>query len=153
MATLADKDKEIATLTEQLASQKRLTDDKVEALDAAHKSGALTEAARARFEKLLADEKDAHATTSAERDSLRDDVAEASQVITHLNAQLSKAQAGTGKSQPLTVEHGGKTYHVKVPKFTLMSGITYEAADVTTGSDVLAELVRIKSGVLEEVDA
>lgn len=142
------------SLENQIASLKQQLSDKVEALSAAHSSGAATQEALAKSDKALETEKAAHAATSAERDSLKEDAKEAGQVIADLSQQLSQAQNSTGKPAARQVEHEGKKYHVIVPQFRMMGSSTIRTAEeVTTGSDLLAELVRSKSGVLEEVPA
>lgn len=74
----------------------------------------------------------------------------ASADVLELNGELVKAH-GRRATPPAdsTLEHDGKHYRLTAGKFNL-DGTEYARQDVTEGSDVLARLVEMGAGILEE---
>jgi septal ring factor EnvC (AmiA/AmiB activator) len=152
MATAAEKE-QLAALQGQVTSLQTQLTDKKEALEAAYASRDLYAQENSKLTADLTREKAEHDTTRRERDEAQGQVNASATIIDELNQELSAAQegshsAGHGEQE---VEHEGQAYRVVIPAFQFR-GEDYTAADVTEGSDLLADLVRIQSGVLELVD-
>lgn len=77
--------------------------------------------------------------------------AELLDVIADLKSELAKKSADLKTvNKEHTVKHGSKTYKVVVPVFK-HNGVVIEAKDLANSKDVVEDLVKSESGVLEEV--
>ena len=100
---------------------------------------------KSKSDKELADSKKENAEVKSENDSLKD-------TIVDLKKQLaSKTSEAKNANKQVTVNHGGKTFEVAIPRFN-HNGTIYTAADLENHKDVIAELVKMKSDVLVEVE-
>ncbi len=146
---LADQAQQLAELTASLAGNKNKL-EQAEAVRDQHRA-ALNE-----VENKLANAAEEIDVLTGERDNAREEVEGCNVVLAELNGELSKAQAELAGRAELSagkrnaeVAHEGKNYQVVIARFNY-KGQDYTAADVTEGSELLAELVAIGSGVVVE---
>lgn len=87
---------------------------------------------------------DNHATTVAE---LNSKIAEQAEIITDLNKEVDTLSKQKTVAVPV-VEFEGKSYAIVIPKFN-HKGVDVTAAELEKDSDMIAELIKQGSGVLE----
>ena len=93
------------------------------------------------------------ATLRQERDAANDGQAQAQADVLELNAELTKASSRLAQpAAPEKLAHDGRQFQLTVERFNL-AGEDYTRADVTEGSALLARLVELRAGILEEVPA
>jgi hypothetical protein len=88
-------------------------------------------------------------------ESLMAAIEERDETIELLNEELAKApsvvEAKIAEIPTETFEHGGKEYHFIVPTFHF-EGTPHIASEALNDEDLLTELVKRQSGVIQEVE-
>jgi chromosome segregation ATPase len=90
-----------------------------------------------------------HLTTANEQ--LRHDLANTEADVRELNGHLTRLASPNAEQERDVLEHDGRRFRVLVPGFHF-KGTDYTADEVTTGSQILEQLVAVDAQILQELE-